>query len=142
MAEPMGPFLGLDATARRSSSANCWSFLSDWLASDPNRLDASLHDYIGAPDHLAAACRIDELRADVERYARVLLGYDAVTGELPLPPASRDLKAVSPGPPDRGPMSRGNRCPRGGLWREDSKARVSPKRSLSGPHPLQRATAR
>lgn len=88
MAEPMGPFLGLDA-GDAVELGELLAFLSDWLASDPNRLDASLHDYIGAPDHLAAACRIDELRADVERYARVLLGYDAVTGELPLPPASR-----------------------------------------------------
>ncbi|WP_158021545.1 MULTISPECIES: hypothetical protein [Mycolicibacterium] len=37
----------------------------------------SLHDYVAAPDHLGASCRIDELRADIERYARLLLGYDA-----------------------------------------------------------------
>ena len=74
MAEPIGPFLGLDADA--VELGELLAFLSDWLASDPNRLDASLHDYVAAPDHIAAACRIDELRADIERYARMLLGYD------------------------------------------------------------------
>ena len=75
MAEPIGPFLGLDA-ADAVELGELLAFLSDWLASDPNRLDASLHDYVAPPDHVAAACRIDELRADIERYARTLLGYD------------------------------------------------------------------
>ena len=75
MAEPMGLFLGLDADDA-VELGELLAFLSDWLASDPNRLDASLHDYVAAPDHIAAACRIDELRADIERYARILLGYD------------------------------------------------------------------
>ena len=75
MAEPMGPFLGLDADDA-VELGELLAFLSDWLASDPNRLDASLHDYVAAPDHIAAACRIDELRSDIERYARMLLGYD------------------------------------------------------------------
>ena len=75
MAEPIGPFLGRDATDA-VELGELLTFLSDWLASDPNRLDASLHDYVAAPDHIAAACRIDELRADIERYARILLGYD------------------------------------------------------------------
>ena len=75
MAEPIGPFLGLDA-ADAVKLGELLTFLSDWLASDPNRLDASLHDYVAAPDHIAAAFRIDELRADIERYARILLGYD------------------------------------------------------------------
>ena len=75
MAEPMGPFLGLDA-ADAVELGELLTFLNDWLASDPNRLDASLHDYVAAPDHIGAACRIDELRADIERYARMLLGYD------------------------------------------------------------------
>jgi hypothetical protein len=74
MAEPMGPFLGLD-TGDAVELGELLAFLSDWLASDPNRLDASLHDYVGAPDHVGPVCRIDELRADVERYARMLLGY-------------------------------------------------------------------
>jgi hypothetical protein len=75
MAEPMGPFLGLD-TDDAVELGELLTFLSDWLASDPNRLDASLHDYVAPPDHLGAAWRIDELRADIERYARMLLGYD------------------------------------------------------------------
>ena len=75
MAEPIGPFLGLDA-ADAVELGELLTFLSDWLASDPNRLDASLHDYVAAPDHTGAPCRIDELRADIERYARILLGYD------------------------------------------------------------------
>lgn len=87
MAEPMGPFLGLDV-GDAVELGELLAFLSDWLANDPNRLDASLHDYVGAPDHLGASCRIDELRADVERYARMLLGYDWATGQQSLPPAS------------------------------------------------------
>ena len=71
----MGPFLGLDADDA-VELGELLALLSDWLASDPNRLDASLHDYVAAPDHLSASCRIDELRADIERYARLLLGYD------------------------------------------------------------------
>jgi len=51
------------------------AFLSDWLASDPNRLDASLYDFVEAPDYVGPVCRIDELRADVDRFARMLLGY-------------------------------------------------------------------
>jgi hypothetical protein len=54
------------------------TFLNDWLASDPNRLDASLHDFIGAPDYLGSVYRIDELRSDMEHFARMLLGYDPV----------------------------------------------------------------
>ena len=75
MAERIGPFLGLDA-GDAVELGELLAFLSDWLASDPNRLDASLHDYVAPPDHIAAASRIDELRADIERYARMLLGYD------------------------------------------------------------------
>ena len=75
MAEPMGLFLGLDAD-HAVELGELLAFLSDWLASDPNRLDASLHDYVAAPDHIGAACRIDELHADIERYARTPLGYD------------------------------------------------------------------
>jgi hypothetical protein len=80
MGEPMGPFLGLD-TGDAVELGELLAFLSDWLASDPNRLDASLRDYLGAPDHVGPVCRIDELRADVERYARMLLGYDWANGE-------------------------------------------------------------
>jgi hypothetical protein len=75
MAERIGPFLGLDA-GDAVELGELLAFLSDWLASDPNRLDASLHGLRRAADHIAAACRIDELRADIERYARMLLGYD------------------------------------------------------------------
>lgn len=87
MAETMGPFLGLDVDDA-VELGELLAFISDWLASDPNRLDASLYDYAGTPDHVGAVCRIDELRSDVERYARKLLGYDWAAGELPLPPAS------------------------------------------------------
>jgi hypothetical protein len=79
MAEPMSPFLGLDAVDA-VELGGLLAFLSDWLASDPNRLEASLYDYVAAPDHVGAVCRIDELRADIERYARMLLGYDWATG--------------------------------------------------------------
>lgn len=72
----MPPFLGLGADDA-VELGELLTFLSNWLASEPNRLDASLHDYVAAPGHLGASCRIDELRADIERYARTLLGYDS-----------------------------------------------------------------
>ncbi len=56
------------------------AFLSDWLASDPNRLDASLYEFVGVPDYAGPVCTAEKLRADVDRFARMLLGY-AVTGE-------------------------------------------------------------
>jgi hypothetical protein len=56
------------------------AFVSDWLASDPNRLDASLYEFVGVPDYVGPVCTADELRAEVDRFARMLLGY-AVTGE-------------------------------------------------------------
>jgi hypothetical protein len=28
------------------------AFVSDWLASDPNRLDASLYEFVGVPDYV------------------------------------------------------------------------------------------
>jgi hypothetical protein len=56
---------------------------------NPNRLDASLHDFVGVADYVGPVSTVDELRADVDRFARILLGYDPATGELPRPPASR-----------------------------------------------------
>jgi hypothetical protein len=41
MAEPMSPFLGLEAS-EAVELGELLAFISDWLASDPNRLDASL----------------------------------------------------------------------------------------------------
>jgi len=38
-------------------------------------LDASLYEFVGAPDHVGPVCTVDELRADVERFAGMLLGY-------------------------------------------------------------------
>jgi hypothetical protein len=43
-------------------------------------LDASLYEFVGVPDYLGPVCTVGELRADVNRFARMLLGY-AVTGE-------------------------------------------------------------
>jgi len=57
-------------------------FLSDWIASDPNRLDASLDEFLGAPHTTAPTATLDELRADLNRYAAALLGYDPTTGCL------------------------------------------------------------
>jgi hypothetical protein len=46
MAEPGDPFLGLDAS-EAVELGELLAFLSDWLACDPNRIDASLHDFVG-----------------------------------------------------------------------------------------------
>jgi hypothetical protein len=43
-------------------------------------LDASLYEFVGAPDYVGPVCTVHELRAEVDRFARMLLGY-AVTGE-------------------------------------------------------------
>ena len=47
VAEPTGPFMGLDAVDA-VELGELLALLSDWMASDPNRLDASLHDFVGA----------------------------------------------------------------------------------------------
>jgi len=49
------------------------AFLNDWLASDPNRLDASLCDFLGAANYIGSAHGVEELR--------MLSGYDTTTGE-------------------------------------------------------------
>jgi hypothetical protein len=61
------------------------AFLSDWLASDPNRLDASLDEFLGAPDIAGPTASLDELRADLNRFACTLLGYNPDTGQLSAP---------------------------------------------------------
>jgi hypothetical protein len=65
------------------------AFLSDWLASEPNRLDASLDDFVGVSDYVGPVSGIDELRADLHRFARIVLGYDWATGEVFRPSAPR-----------------------------------------------------
>jgi hypothetical protein len=75
----VGPFLGLDA-GDAVELGELLAFVSDWLASDPNRLDASLYEFVGVPDYVGPVCTVDELRAEVSRFARMLLGY-AVNGE-------------------------------------------------------------
>ena len=54
-------------------------FVSDWLASDPNRLDASLYEFVGVPDYVGRVCTAEELRAEVSRFAGMLLGYAVLT---------------------------------------------------------------
>jgi hypothetical protein len=64
----------------RWSWASCWrSSATGWPAT-LTRLDASLYEFVGFPDYVGAVCTADELRAEVDRFARMLLGY-AVTGE-------------------------------------------------------------
>ena len=87
----MGPFLGLD-TADAVELGELLAYLSGWVASDPNRLDASLHDFVGVPDYVGPVYRADELRADIDRFARMLVGYDWATGDGPQPPRDLDLK--------------------------------------------------
>jgi hypothetical protein len=84
MTEPIGPFRGLDVDDA-VELGELLAFLSDWLASDPNRLDASLHDFVGVPDYIGSAYRVDELRTDLDRFAR-MLGYDWPAGEVVRPP--------------------------------------------------------
>ena len=89
MAEPrIGAFLGLDA-GEAVELGELLAFFSDWLASDPNRLDASLYEFVGVPDYVGPACEVDELRAEVDRFVRLLLGYDWASGEERQPSAMR-----------------------------------------------------
>ena len=73
------PFRDLDA-GEVVELGELLAFVSDWLARDPNRLDASLYEFVGVPDYVGPVCTADELRAEVDRFARMLLGY-AVTAE-------------------------------------------------------------
>jgi hypothetical protein len=57
-------------------------FLSQWLARDPDRLDASLAQFVGHP-----AYGLDELRGDLERFVFLLGGND---GESLFGPARDD----------------------------------------------------
>ena len=52
VAEPIGPFMGLDVVDA-VELGELLALLSDWMASDPNRLDASLHDFVGVADYVA-----------------------------------------------------------------------------------------
>jgi len=58
------------------------AFLSDWLLSDPNRLDASHYEFLGTPDPTGPAGTLDELRADLDRFAEMLLGYNPADSQL------------------------------------------------------------
>jgi hypothetical protein len=68
VAKPIGPFMALDAVDA-VELGELLALLSDWMASDPNRLDASLHDFLGVPDYVGPVSTVDELRADVGRFA-------------------------------------------------------------------------
>ena len=61
VAEPIGPFMGFDAVDA-VELASCWPRFSDWMASDPNRPDASLHDFAGVADCVGSVSTVDELR--------------------------------------------------------------------------------
>lgn len=81
VAEPrVGPFLGLDA-GEAVELGELLAFLSDWLASDPNRLDASLYEFVGVSSDVGPVCGVDELWAEVNRFAGMLLGYAVVDEE-------------------------------------------------------------
>ncbi|MGO9507482.1 MAG: hypothetical protein ACLPXZ_09090 [Mycobacterium sp.] len=78
MAEPrIGPFLGFDAV-EAVELGELLAFLGDWLASDPNRLDASLYEFVGVSSDFGSVCSVDELRGEVSRFAGMLLGYAVV----------------------------------------------------------------
>ena len=43
-------------------------------------MDVSLYGFVGVPDYVGPVCTAEELRAEVSRFAGLLLGY-AVNGE-------------------------------------------------------------
>lgn len=77
----VGRFQGLDAVDA-VELGELLGFVSDWLASDPNRLDASLYEFVGVPDYVGRVCTAEELRAEVSRFAGILLGYAVDGGKL------------------------------------------------------------
>ncbi len=54
--------------------AEMLQFLADWLKRDPDRLRASLEDFVGHP-----AYSTGELRADLDRFIFLLGGSDGET---------------------------------------------------------------
>lgn len=74
VAEPaVGAFLGLDV-CEAVELGELLGFLSDWLASDSNRLDASLYEFVDVSTDVGPVCGVDELRTDLSRFAGMLLG--------------------------------------------------------------------
>ena len=75
VAEPrIGPFRGL-GVSEAVELGELLAFVSDWLAADPNRLDASLYVFVGVPVHVGPVCTVHGLRAEVDRFAGMLSGY-------------------------------------------------------------------
>jgi hypothetical protein len=64
------PDMRLDASDA-AELAEMLQFLSQWLARDPDRLGASLQDFVGHP-----AYGITQLRQDLERFVFLLGGSD------------------------------------------------------------------
>jgi hypothetical protein len=64
------PSISLD-TADAGELAEMLGFLSDWLASDHDRLDASLQAFTGHP-----AYALQQLRGDLDRFTFLLGGND------------------------------------------------------------------
>jgi len=69
----VGPFQGLDA-GDAVELGELLAFVSDWLASDPNRLDASLYEFVGVPDYVGPVCTAEELRAEVRPFRSYAAG--------------------------------------------------------------------
>ena len=64
------PEVNLDATDA-AELAEMLQFLSQWMARDPDRLSASLAQFVGHP-----AYGLAQLRQDLERFAFLLGGSD------------------------------------------------------------------
>jgi hypothetical protein len=76
-----GPFVGLDVGGA-VELGELLAFLGDWLASDPNRLDASLYEFVGVSTDFGSSCSVEELRAEVNRFADMLSGYTVASGGI------------------------------------------------------------
>lgn len=74
------PTISLD-TSDAVELAELLRFVSDWLASDPGPLDASLHRFVGNP-----AYHLDHLRTDLNRFAFLLHCDDGEHLVDPQPP--------------------------------------------------------
>jgi len=64
------PTMNLNTTDA-AELAELLQFLRDWLVTDHNHLDASLHTFVGNPGY-----DLDQLRADLDRFTFLLGGND------------------------------------------------------------------
>lgn len=91
----VGRFQGLDA-GDAVELGELLAFVSDWLASDPNRLDASLYEFVGVPDYVGRVCSAEELRGEGSDVMADPSFCRGLGGQPGRPPECRLFTSTSP----------------------------------------------